>query len=192
MPFFYRGAGIDTHWQRNDARLQGFTPRFPGMQASLNRLLQHIARATTYSPYVSLTRSYSIAWNYAVNAGHAYPTEGHPAFIYEIELDEPGLLGVNLLDPVKEIAAALNGPLARITYQHDGHSDFIQGVADPFGMAHCLTKICKQAPGPGALRAANLTLELETLVRAMRDAEILSLGAIPAAAIRSRFNVWED
>lgn len=193
MPIFYRGAGVGTYWHQNDARRQGFTPRFAEMLPGHNRLLQHIARATTYSPYVSLTRSYSIAWGYAVYAGRVYPSENQPAFVYEIEIDEPLPHGVILLDPLKEIAGALNGPLASISYQHDGHTDFIRGVADPVGMAQSLRRVCVQPPGStGAPRPANLTLELETLIRAMRDAEILSLGAIPAAAVRIRWEVRED
>jgi hypothetical protein len=84
----------------------------------------------------------------------------------------------------------LNDPVARNTYQHDGHQDFIMGVVDQCFMAHSLTRICAQPPGSGGTpRAANLSLELETLIRAMRDAEVLSHGAIPAACVRNRFAV---
>jgi hypothetical protein len=158
------------------------------MVASTNRLVQHIARATTRSPYVSLTRSYPVAWGYAVSAGRVYPSPGNPAYVYEIEIEKPSRHGVQLIDPIKELASELNAPHARNTYQHDGHQDFILGVADPFKMAHCLSRICSQPPGStGAPRAGNLTMELEMLVRAMRDSEILSVGTIPAGWVRSRF-----
>ena len=42
----------------------------------------------------------------------------------------------------------------------------------------------------GTPRTPNLTIELETLVRALRDAEILAHGNIPPAAVKSRFEVY--
>ncbi|MDG4603388.1 MAG: hypothetical protein P9C48_09030 [Defluviicoccus sp.] len=42
----------------------------------------------------------------------------------------------------------------------------------------------------GTPRAPNLSPELETLVRALRDAEILAVGNVPASCVRSRYEVW--
>jgi hypothetical protein len=118
------------------------------------------------------------------------PTRGRPAYVYEIEINEVAP-GFHILDPLKEITSGLNGPLNTPTYQHDGHPDFILGVVDPENQAACLNKVCTQPPGSGGTpRPANLSIELETIVRAIRDSEILSLGTIPAALVRNRFNVW--
>lgn len=48
---------------------------------------------------------------------------------------------------------------------------------------------------PGTLPSSNrlmyhLTIELETLVRTLRDAEILAVGNIPSACVRTRFPEW--
>ena len=156
VAIFYRGAGVDTYWFENDARLMGFVPRFPGMQGSPDRICQHIARSTTSSPYVSLTRSYAVARDYAIFCGYDYPSAVRPAYVYEIEVDSPVPSGVHLIDPVKELGLHLNDPVARNTYQHDGHQDFIMGVVDQCFMAHSLTRICAQPPGSGGTPRSGL------------------------------------
>ena len=42
----------------------------------------------------------------------------------------------------------------------------------------------------GTPRSPNLTMELETLVRALRDAEILAHGIIPATCVKNSFDVY--
>ena len=42
----------------------------------------------------------------------------------------------------------------------------------------------------GTPRPPNLTIELETLVRALRDAEILAHGIIPATCVKNSFEVY--
>jgi hypothetical protein len=194
MPIFYRGAGVGTYWHENDARLNGFTSKKPGAIHSIDRLMKHVARADVNSPYISLTRSYGVAYWYAALFGHAQltATETNPGYVYEIELSHPLPAGLHLLDPVKEVTKAAPGPLDSISYQHDGLPDFLLGVINHREMGHFLTTPCLQPPpGGGTPRRPNLTIQLETLVRALRDAEILAVGNIPAAYIRSRHNVWE-
>ena len=41
-------------------------------------------------------------------------------------------------------------------------------------------------------RPPNLSLQLETLVRALRDAEILAYGIIPATCVMNCFDVFVD
>ena len=182
MPIFYRGAGLGTYWHpaNNDARLLGFTPHFAGMSRTHNRLMQHIAVTTTASPYVSLTRSWGVALSYALN-GRAPATLNDPAYIYEIELDAPLPLGLVLLDPVKEVAQNVPPPTG-MPYQHDGSPDFLIGVVDPAGQQQFLSQV-RPHPSGAVARPANLSLELTTLVRALRDAEILAVGTIPAACV---------
>ncbi len=189
MALFYRGAGIGTYWHANDPRLSGFTPRSPGMQASTDRLMRHIGNGTTTSPYVSLTRSYGVALGYAL-LGKMKPTKSHPAYVWEIELTDPLPGNCQLLDPVQEIAKALPPPLHSPSYQHDGPQTFLLGLIDP-GQQHLLLE---PRPGPpesgSSLAAPTLSAELETLVRALRDAELLAVGAIPAACVRYCYEVY--
>lgn len=89
MAIFYRGAGIGTYWHTHDARQTGFVARAPQMQSTVDRLMLHIARGTVNSPFISLTRSYGIALNYAIFFGNEVPTRECPAYVYEIEINEP-------------------------------------------------------------------------------------------------------
>ena len=187
MATFYKGSGVGTYWHLNDARLSGFNAHFPGAHRTTASLMNHIKNGTTSSPFVSMTRSYGVAWSYAMFLG---PTVAAPAYVYEIVIDDPPPVGLTVLDPLREIAGAVPPLLSAISYQHDGLPNFLMGVLDPATMSHHLTAPIKQPPpGLGAPRAANLTAELETLVRTLRDAEILAVGTIPASCVVNRFNV---
>lgn len=191
MAIFYRGSGVGTYWHFNDARLIGFNAHFPGANRTTASLMNHIKNGTTASPFISMTRSYSVAWSYALFSGHAVPTAGAPAYVYEIVINDPPPVGLTVLDPLSEIAAAVPAPLSAISYQHDGLPAFLMGVLDPVSMSHHLTAQIKQPPPGGAApRAANLTPELETLVRALRDAEILAVGTIPTGCVVNRYSVF--
>ena len=100
-------------------------------------------------------------------------------------------LGLQLLDPVQEVAQMLPSPTSLgPPYQHDGLPDFLLGVVNPSRMGHFLEQHSMQPPSSeGTSRPPNLTIELETLVRALRDAEILARGIIPATCVRNRFEV---
>jgi hypothetical protein len=92
---------------------------------------------------------------------------------------------------VIEVAAQNANPLISISYHHDGDMNFLLGVADPTRMAAHLTAPAKHPGGRGgAPRAPNLTIELETFVRALRDAEVLVLGLVPAARVINRHDVY--
>jgi len=69
--------------------------------------------------------------------------------------------------------------------------NFLLVVVDPAGMVAyraALIRVPKgSAPTP---RPANLSLELETFVRALRDAEVLVLGAIPHTHVINRHDVF--
>jgi hypothetical protein len=192
MAVFYRGAGVGTYWHAKDARLFGFIPQSPGSMPSPDSIMHHIARATVTSRFVSMTRSYGVAKDYAINASRILPSSSNPAYVYKIEIDDPSRYGVELVDPIIEIAKHLpNPPCDDLTYHHDGAPSFLLGVIDPFGRNnHHLTALIEQPPGSaGTPRAANLTIQLETLVRALRDSEVLASGAIPTTCIVGRFDV---
>jgi hypothetical protein len=187
MAVFYKGVGVGTFLHVNDPRLNGMPPRALAMTPNPNALMQHIARGTTFSPYVSLTRSYGIAEMYAREASQIFPTATTPAYVYEVDIPDPVPPGITLLDPVKDVAATLPSPATALSYFHDGDKDFILGVASPTLMAtHLLAPVRQPPGGGGAPRGANLTIELETLVRALRDAEVLVLGTIPSARVTAR------
>ena len=166
--------------------------RAPGTQPTTNQLMHHVARGTVTSPFISLTRSYAVAWHYAVFGKEEIPSPSNPAYVYEIEINEPMPVGLQLLDPVKEVAQRLPRPTSMSPpYQHDGLPEFLIGVVDSITMGHFLAQHSPQPPlSEGTPRPPNLTLELETLVRALRDAEILAQGIIPSACVQNRFDVY--
>ena len=192
MPIFYRGAGINTYWYLNDPIVHGFTARAPEMTSTTTRLMLHIARSTVNSPFISITRSYAVAWHYAMSSSMRTPTPSNPAYVHEIEIQEPLPSGLQLLDPVKEVVQALPSPESLTPpYQHDGLPDFLLGVVNPREMGQFLGQHSLQPPSSeGTPRPPNLTIELETLVRALRDAEILAHGFIPAACVKNSFEVY--
>ena len=194
MAIFYRGAGINTYWYLNDPIEQGFIARDPRMTPTINRQMLHIARSTVNSPFISLTRSYGVAWHYAMVSSERVPTPEDPAYVHEIEIQEPLPAGLQLLDPVKEVAQMLpSPPSSGPPYQHDGLPDFLLGVVDPGRMGDFLIQYAMQPPASeGTPRSPNLTIELETLVRALRDAEILAHGSIPVTCVKNRFEAYPE
>ncbi len=197
MATFYKGAGIGTHWHANDSRQIGFTARVPETTPATDILIHHIETSTLNSPYISLTRSYAVAWHYAMWGGTAdvLPTKNNPGYVYEIEIGNPLPADLKLLDPIKEVALSLQDP-ADVDiqkefpfYQHNGLPNFILGVVDPQNRQDFIVGRQPQPPGPGERCSPNLTPQLETLVNALRDAEILVHGDIPPSCIMNRFDV---
>ena len=194
MAIFYRGAGINTYWYLNDPIERGFVARDPRMTPTTTRQMLHIARSTVNSPFISLTRSYGVAWRYAMVSSERVPTPEDPAYVHEIEIQEPLPHELHLIDPVKEVAQVLPSPTIHgPPYQHDGLPDFLLGIVDPGNMGHFLAQHAMQPPSSeGTPRSPNLTIELETLVRALRDAEILAHGNIPVTCVKNRFEVYQE
>jgi hypothetical protein len=189
MPRFYKGVGVGTFLHGADLRISGISPQSSGASYTLNVAMQHIARATTNSPCISLTRSYGIAEMYARDASRAFPTSAVPAYVYELDITDPPPPGVTVLDPVSQVAAQHTNPLIQISYHHDGDMNFLLGVVDPITMAAHLSAPVKQPGGGGTPRQPNLSIELETFVRALRDAEVLVVGAVPASCVINRYVV---
>ena len=187
MATFFRGAGIGTYWHANNALLSGFTAQFPG---GARNFLNHIRVGTTNSPYISLTRSFGVAWSYAMG-GHAVPTAANPAYVYEIDISDPLPPGVTLIDPISDLARTLPAPQASFSYQHDGLPGFLLGVIDPSAhSAHLSTPVLVPPPAGAVARPATLSPELEVLVRGLRDAELLAIGSIPQACVIHRHSVF--
>jgi hypothetical protein len=129
MTILYRGAGFGTYWHTNDARLTGFLPRNAGISHTHDRVVQHVYNGRTDSPYVSLTLSYGVALNYALEMGTKQPTVHDPAYVYEIEITASH--GVTLIDPVKLLASGAPDPLDPIPYQHNGNPNVLIGAVWP-------------------------------------------------------------
>ena len=147
MAIFYRGAGIGTYWHLNNPMEQGFIARSLGMEPTASRLMDHIARSTVNSPFISLTRSYAVAWHYAMLGSERIPTLWDSAYVHEIEIQEPLPPGLHLLDPIIEVTQVLPSPISLgPPYQHDGLPDFLLGVVDPGRMGHFLAQHAMQPP----------------------------------------------
>ena len=172
MATFYKGAGVRTHWHANDTRQLGFTARAPEADPSTEALIHHIASGTHNSPYISLTRSYSIAWHYAVFNSKREPTKENPAYIYELEIDDSLPHGLNLIDPTRKIVHILPQPL--------------RGIMD---LTYMINYLEGQATNPNTDFSTNLELQLIALAFAQRDAEILIHGYIPPFCVKHRFEV---
>lgn len=197
MATFYKGAGVGTHWHDNNSRQTGFTARAPQAIPTTDALIDHIATSTVNSPYISLTRSYAVAWHYAMWGGTAgtIPTRNNPGYVYEIEINNSLPTEIKLFDPIKQVALSLQDPADVDVetefsfYQHNGLPNFLLGVVDPQNMSGFQVGRQPQPPGPGERCSPNLTPQLETLVNALRDAEILVHGHIPASCVKNRFDV---
>ncbi len=175
MATFYKGAGVGTHWHVKDARRIGFTARLPQTAPKTDSLIDHIATSTVNSPYISLTRSYAVAWHYAVFSSKREPTPEVPAYIYEIEIDDSLPHGINLLDPAKEVVHIL--------------PQLLRGDVDLEYMENLLRGQTTQLSNPREGFSPNVELQLIALTFAQRDAEVLAHGYIPPFCIKHRFEV---
>lgn len=194
MATFYKGAGVGTHWHTNDSRRVGFAARSPEVNPTTDAIIEHISTGTLNSPYISLTRSYAVAWDYAMS-GVDTPTKDNPAYVYEVEIGNSLSAELRLLDPIKEVAQSLQDPSYDDLqeefpyYQHNGLPSFLLGVVDPQNMMGYQIGRLPQPPGPGEPCSPNLTPQLGTFVNALRDAEILIYQHIPPSYVKNRFEV---
>jgi len=188
MTILYRGDRPGNWWHVNNPKDSGFVPSSPGGWPSESRIIDHIAAGSVTSPYVSFTRSFSVARQYALVGKTGFASTSRPGYVWEIEVSADNVCKV--IDPVIEIARTLPNPESSLSYQHDGSPGFLLGVVDPHHMGHYLKQLRSVPPGTGGTpRPANLSPQLEALVRTLRDAEILVQGAVPAALVRNRIEV---
>ena len=190
MALFFKGVAIGTYHYAADLRLTGLQAARPAAAASELAMVRHIARGSIRSPFISLTRSYAIAADYALNASKGVPSPTRPAYVYEIEAPDVLPPTVAVYDPVRTISAKYNDPLSLHTYLHDGGPDLLLGVVDPDGHGAVRLAPCAQPPGFGAAGPPLVTEPLIAMVNALRDAEALAVGAIPPAWVTHRHNVY--
>jgi hypothetical protein len=186
---FYKGVGVGTHHHGADLRVTGLSPRNPGSPYNPTSVMHHIARGTTTSPLISLTKSYGVAEDYARNASRTLPTAANPARVYEVEISDPPPLGVLVIDPICVIASQNQNPLASHSYHHDGNQDFLVGVVNPAMVRPTTVRFPRGMTG-GISRAPNLSLDLETMVYVLRDAEVLLVGNLPQTCVINRYDVY--
>lgn len=187
MPTFYKGAALGTHWHRNDATRMGLFAMNPGAAPQASRMINHILYNSQGTPFVSVSRSYEVALGYALftGLGGRIPTRRNRAVVYEITLDDPLPPGVALYDPVQQVLSA-SKLTAPNSYQHDGGQDFILGVVNETRFGNYLQQLRVTPAGPD-VTSPILTRELKTVVRALRDAEVLMTGIAPISNIQR----WE-
>lgn len=192
MAIFYRGAGLGTHWHTNDARASGFSALNPSLDDSVEQVIRHISTGTSDSPYVSLTRSYEVAWTYAVYFGKedwGVASEDKPGYVYELEIDD--VSRAKVIDPITRISSNLPSSVASVSYQHDGGQDVLLGLVNPRRYRRILRRHVKQPPPAGATpRGARITGEVEAIVRALRDAELLAIHRVHKDYVVRRYPVW--
>jgi hypothetical protein len=186
---FYRAIGVGTFHHGTDLRTTGIAPRRPGGQYNPSSVMQHIARGATNSPCISLTKSYGVAEDYALNGSRAIPTISNPAYVYEIDIPDPPPLPLLVIDPIHFIASHQN-PLASPSYHHDGNQNFLLGVVNPTAANPSASSVVFPPGLGGATRPPNLTVELEAMVYALRDAEVLLVGNLPQACVINRYDVY--
>jgi hypothetical protein len=129
-----------------------------------------------------------VAEDYARNAGHAPPTAGNPAYVYQIEISNPATPGVTVIDPVFFVASHHQNPLVSPSYHHDGNQNFLLCVVNP-ALFPMPANIRYPPSLGGAPRAPLRTQDLETLVRALRDSEVLVLGNLPRSCVQDRHDI---
>ncbi len=187
MPLFYKGARSGTHLHVNDPRTYGIQARDTSILPHVDILMRHIA-GNTHSPYISVTRSYAVAEMYARDAARTMAAVTN----YVFEIDIPATLppGVAVQDPILEIANSnyLQDTLADPSYHHQGDRNFINAIVNPIAFSHYLTKLYSRPPGVGS-RPTAASNQLEAIVRAARDAELLVVGAIPRGWVIARHDV---
>jgi hypothetical protein len=172
----WKGAGPGTHCHTNDATRTGFfcpAPTGPTPAAAV----RHITQQSHPSPFVSLSTSYAVAYDYATLGGAG------AGYIYEIDTSADPTM--KLHDPIKLIAS-LAPPFV---HEHDGSPELIAALALP-GVNPAVLGAAPRRPGnranlPGGPLFRN---ELRALVNAVRDAEVL-IERVPAVCIVARHAV---
>lgn len=191
MTHFYKGVAVGTIFHSMDLRITGVAPANAGAQFDDQMAMQHICRSSNRSPCVSVTRSYGVAESYA-RTGHSPPTPTFPGYVYVINIPDPLPFGApQVVDPVFVVSAQHSNPLTSPSYHHSGSQQYLLGVVSP-GMHPAV--LFAPAPTPrgaaSAIGPPNLTLELQTMVWSLRDAEALILGNVPKAWVIDRLDVF--
>jgi hypothetical protein len=168
----------------------GIAARNAQSSATVGSMENHIARGTTTSPFISLTKSYGVARDYALMGSLSKPSSTNPAYVYEIDVPDPLPAGVKMVEPVHEIVAAQQlNLLTNSSYHHDGDQKFLHFVVNPVWRTR-VTPMAPQPPGGSTPSPVVMTMPLEAMVFALRDAEVLVVGNLPHSMIVHRHDVY--
>jgi hypothetical protein len=143
--------------------------------------LSHIAFGNTNTCYISLVRSFGVAADYALFAGRTPPSSENPAFVYEIHIPHQG---ISVLEPVIVFSELIGSSSAAY---HNGGGAFLRGAVDPVGNFKSLTQSVR---GPHGVEQPMMLPELEVLVHALRDTEVLALREIPRSLVAARYDIF--
>lgn len=174
----YKGAARGTHWHSNNARLSGFLAS--AMPQTGNGVVRHITNYSNPSPYLSFSSSFAIARRYALLGPGGVATQATPGYVYEIDLQAAAFQFL-ILNPVDEVSSLSNGHLA---HHHEGDAQLISevalGVSPPSTAPRC----------GGKMHIPGISGELQALIFAIRDAEVLISGNVPPTVIVRRHDVY--
>jgi hypothetical protein len=185
----YKGVRIGTFLHGRNLMRTGIDARNSRSSVTVGSIEHHIARGTTTSPLISLTKSFGVAKDYALTGSLSKPSRTNPAYVYEIDVPDPPPAGVKLIDPVHDIVAAQQlNLLTNSSYHHDGDQRFLHFVVNPLWR----TRATPMAPRPGGTSSSPvvMTIALEAMVFALRDAEVLVVGNLPHSMVVHRHDVY--
>jgi hypothetical protein len=190
MARFFKGVRVGSYLHSRNLHAIGLGPTHPGGTYDVDTIVNHIVLGTTVSPCVSLTKSYGVAEEYARRGGTAFPTRSNPAHVYEIAINHGDPEANGLVDPVCEISQAENDASVS-SYHHNGDRTFLLSIVDP---RRFFRYGSKSSPQPRNTTNPPIphtsSLRLRALVYALRDAEIIFHGTIPARCIIYRHDVY--
>ncbi|VIO76096.1 hypothetical protein CI41S_50960 [Bradyrhizobium ivorense] len=185
----YKGVRIGTFLHGQNLMQTGIPARNARSSVTVGSIEHHIARGTTTSPLISLTKSFGVARDYALKGSLSKPSATNPAYVYEIDVPDPLPSAIKIVDPVAEIVAAQKlSVLTNSSYHHDGDQSFLHFVVNPLLRAHMSPMAPR--PGGGSSSPVVMTMPLEAMVFALRDAEVLVVGNLPPSMIIHRHDVY--
>jgi hypothetical protein len=149
---------------------------------TLNFLISHITAYSQASPYSSFTTSYAIARGYALTGPGGPASKSQPGYVYLVDLQQLAKAAqVKVVDPVSELIGALNGSLV---HNHNGDGGLMAQLA--LGLPVSTTSTGRF----GKATPLRLSAELQVLINAVRDAELLVEGSLPPAVVTDRDDVY--
>jgi hypothetical protein len=168
----FKGASAGSYWHSHDASKTGFTSS-AGRQ-SIDALVEHIiAQKSGRSPYISFSASYAVALEYARSG------DGD-GVVYQVNLTHQ-----NPIDPLHAIAGKNCFPLSEtqlpLLTHHDGIPQFIQSLVG--GKTDLLYKPTPRPTQTHMRTPPRCSRELQAMIFALRDAEILAVGMIPPECV---------
>lgn len=184
----FKGAAPGTHWWNNDPRMNGFVCA-AGKPLSVPAIIRHITGYSFPSPYLSFSASFAVARSYALMGPAGPASVGSPGYVYEADIDPDH---VTLFHPCLEI---LQTGCSEGKHLHDGGPDLLLGIAAPDAHPSILvaapprTATHSGSAGPPNGAPPRYLTELQAVVFALRDAEILATS-VPAGCIIRRHDVF--